>query len=32
VGSGAEWRIGMTEDVQPGGPGIDLIFRLGRAF
>ena len=29
---GADWRIGMTEDLEPGGPGIDLIFRLGRDF
>jgi len=29
---GGEWRIGMTEDIEPGGPGIDLIFRLGRSF
>ncbi len=27
-----DWRIGMTEDLEPGGPGIDLIFRLGRDF
>lgn len=26
------WHIGMTEDMEPGGPGIDLIFRLGRSF
>jgi hypothetical protein len=30
--TGGEWRIGMTEDLEPGGPGIDLIFRLGRLF
>ena len=29
---GADWRIGLTEDLEPGGPGIDLIFRLGRDF
>ena len=29
---GGDWRIGMTEDLEPGGPGIDLIFRLGRDF
>jgi hypothetical protein len=29
---GGEWRIGMTEDMEPGGPGIDLIFRLGHSF
>ena len=27
--SGREWRFGLTEDLEPGGPGIDLIFRLG---
>ncbi|HUR94461.1 MAG TPA: DUF3187 family protein [Gemmatimonadales bacterium] len=26
---GREWRVGLTEDLEPGGPGIDLIFRLG---
>jgi uncharacterized protein DUF3187 len=26
---GREWRIGLTEDPEPSGPGIDLIFRLG---
>jgi hypothetical protein len=30
--TGGEWRIGMTEDLEPGGPGIDLILRLGRRF
>ncbi|MFL5495252.1 MAG: DUF3187 family protein [Gemmatimonadales bacterium] len=29
---GPEWRIGMTEDPEPGGPGVDLTFRLGAAF
>lgn len=29
---GGEWRIGMTEDLEPSGPAIDLIFRLGRRF
>ncbi len=29
---GGEWRLGMTEDLEPGGPGVDLIFRLGRTF
>ncbi len=28
--SGADWRIGLTEDLEPGGPGVDLIFRVGR--
>ena len=27
--SGREWRLGLTEDLEPGGPGIDLVFRLG---
>jgi hypothetical protein len=27
-----EWRIGLTEDLEPGGPGVDLVFRLGRRF
>jgi hypothetical protein len=30
--AGAEWRMGLTEDLEPGGPGIDLVFRLGRSF
>jgi hypothetical protein len=29
---GGEWRLGMTEDLEPGGPGVDLVFRLGRNF
>jgi hypothetical protein len=29
---GGEWRIGMTEDLDPSGPGVDLIFRFGRSF
>jgi Protein of unknown function (DUF3187) len=29
---GGEWRLGMTEDLEPGGPGVDLIVRLGRSF
>jgi hypothetical protein len=32
TGQGGEWRLGMTEDLEPGGPGVDLIFRLGRSF
>jgi hypothetical protein len=27
-----EWRVGMTEDLEPGGPGVDLVFRFGRSF
>ena len=30
--SGGEWRVGLTEDIEPGGPGVDLIFRVGRTF
>jgi hypothetical protein len=30
--NGGDWRIGMTEDLEPGGPAVDLIFRLGRSF
>jgi hypothetical protein len=29
---GPEWRIGMTEDPEPGGPAVDLTFRLGVGF
>jgi hypothetical protein len=29
---GGEWRVGMTEDFEPGGPAVDLIFRLGATF
>jgi hypothetical protein len=29
TGSGREWRVGMTEDLEPGGPGVDIVFRLG---
>jgi hypothetical protein len=27
--AGREWRLGLTEDLEPGGPAIDLVFRLG---
>lgn len=30
--SGTEWRMGMTEDLEPGGPGVDLVLRVGRTF
>ncbi len=30
--AGEEWRMGLTEDLEPGGPGIDLVFRVGRSF
>ena len=29
---GGEWRVGMTEDLEPGGPAVDLVFRFGRSF
>jgi uncharacterized protein DUF3187 len=29
---GEEWRVGMTEDLEPGGPAVDLVFRFGRSF
>jgi hypothetical protein len=29
---GGEWRMGLTEDLEPGGPGVDLILRVGRTF
>ena len=29
---GSEWRIGMTEDPEPGGPAVDLVFQLGGRF
>jgi len=27
--SGREWRLGLTEDMEPSGPAVDLVFRLG---
>ena len=27
--NGREWRLGLTEDPEPSGPGVDLVFRLG---
>jgi hypothetical protein len=30
--AGGEWRMGLTEDLEPGGPGVDLVFRVGRSF
>lgn len=30
--AGGEWRVGLTEDLEPGGPGVDLMLRLGRTF
>lgn len=32
TGSASEWRVGMTEDLEPGGPAIDLVLRLGASF
>ena len=29
---GGEWRVGLTEDLEPGGPGVDLVIRVGRTF
>ena len=29
---GGEWRVGLTEDLEPGGPGVDLVVRVGRTF
>jgi hypothetical protein len=29
---GHEWRIGMTEDLKPSGPAVDLIFQFGGQF
>lgn len=29
---GGEWRLGLIEDLEPGGPGVDLVLRLGRTF
>jgi hypothetical protein len=30
--NGGDWRIGLTEDLEPGGPGVDLVLRIGRTF
>ena len=29
TGGGRQWRIGMTEDLFPSGPAVDLNFRVG---
>jgi hypothetical protein len=29
---GSEWRLGLTEDLEPAGPGVDLVIRFGRKF
>jgi hypothetical protein len=31
-GGSEEWRVGLTEDLGPGGPGVDLVLRAGRSF
>jgi hypothetical protein len=30
--TGRELRVGMTEDMEPGGPAVDLMFRVGARF
>lgn len=30
--AGPEWRVGMTEDIEPSGPAIDITFRFGTSF
>jgi hypothetical protein len=30
--NGGDWRISLTEDLEPGGPGVDLVLRVGRTF
>ena len=30
--SGAEWRVGMTEDPLPNGPGVDAVFKASRSW
>ena len=29
---GRELRVGMTEDLEPSGPAVDLVFRIGSVF
>ncbi|HEV7365421.1 MAG TPA: DUF3187 family protein [Gemmatimonadales bacterium] len=29
---GGEWRVGMTEDLEPAGPAVDLVFRFAGSF
>lgn len=29
---GAEWRVGMTEDPKPSGPGVDAVFKASRSW
>ena len=30
--NGREWRVGLTEDLEPGGPGVDVVLRVGYGF
>ena len=32
VRNGREWRVGLTEDLEPGGPGVDVVLRLSHGF
>ena len=32
TGGASEWRVGMTEDLEPSGPAVDLVFQLGGRF
>ena len=29
---GAEWRVGMSEDPVPSGPGVDAVFKASRSW
>ncbi len=29
IGDGPEWQLGITEDLEPNGPALDLSFRMG---
>lgn len=29
IGNGPEWQVGITEDLDPAGPALDLSFRVG---
>jgi hypothetical protein len=29
---GAEWRVGMSEDPSPSGPGVDAVFKASRSW
>ena len=30
--AGGEWRLGMTEDLIPTSPAIDVVFKVGRSW